>query len=90
MNVVSRSGRGAERGDVFERLGGPWQMIDTMRSGYPADMMRAADSPGMGTMENMANDALDHMKQFARENPTTFAFYALGIGFILGWKLKPW
>jgi len=65
-------------------------MIDTMRSGYPADMMRAADSPGMGTVENMANEALDRMKQFAREKPTTFALYALGIGFVLGWKLKPW
>jgi len=65
-------------------------MIDTMRSGFPADMARAADSPEMGTMESMANDALDRMKQFARDNPTTFAFYALGIGFVLGWKLKPW
>lgn len=65
-------------------------MIDTMRSGYPADMTRAAASPSMGTVENMANDALDRMKQFAREKPTTFAFYALGIGFVLGWKLKPW
>jgi len=67
-------------------------MIDTMRSGFPADMTRAADSPGIGigTVENMANDVLDRMKQFAREKPTTFAFYALGIGFVLGWKLKPW
>ena len=53
-------------------------------------MMRAADSPGMGAVENMANDALDRMRQFAREKPTTFALYALGIGFVLGWKLKPW
>jgi len=44
----------------------------------------------MGAVEHMANDAFDQMKQFAREKPTTFAFYALGIGFVLGWKLKPW
>lgn len=65
-------------------------MIDTMRSGYPADMARAAESPGMGTLESVANDAVDRLKEFAREKPTTFAFWALGIGFVLGWKLKPW
>jgi len=65
-------------------------MIDTMRSGFPADMTRAADAPAMGSVEHMANDALDRMKEFAREQPMTFAFYALGIGFVLGWKLKPW
>jgi len=65
-------------------------MIDTMRSGFPADMKRAAESPDMGAVESMANEAVDRMKQFAREQPTTFALYALAIGFILGWKLKPW
>ncbi len=38
----------------------------------------------------MANDALDRLKDYARENPIAFALWALGIGFVLGWKLKPW
>ena len=65
-------------------------MIDTLRSDFPADMTRAASSPEMGTMEGMANDALDWIKDYARENPTSFALWAMGIGFVLGWKLKPW
>jgi len=65
-------------------------MIDTSRTEYPVDMTRAADFPAMGTLENMANDALDNLKDYAREHPTSFALWAVGIGFILGWKLKPW
>ena len=65
-------------------------MIDTMRSEWPTDMTRAAEFPDVGTLESMANDALGHLKEYAREHPTSFALWALGIGFVLGWKLKPW
>jgi hypothetical protein len=65
-------------------------MIDTLRSDFPADMTRAADSPGAGTLEGMANDAMDYLRDYARENPMTVALWALGIGFVLGWKLRPW
>ncbi|MHC5539717.1 hypothetical protein ACYOEI_15980 [Singulisphaera rosea] len=65
-------------------------MIDTLRTDFPADMTRAADFPAAGTWETMANDAVDRLKDYARENPTSFALWALGVGFVLGWKLKPW
>jgi len=65
-------------------------MIDTLRTEFPADMTRAADFPQMGTMEGMADDALDRLKDYAREHPMSFGLWALGIGFVLGWKLKPW
>jgi hypothetical protein len=65
-------------------------MIDTLRSNFPADMTRAAESPDLGTLEGMASDAMDRLRDYARENPMTFALWALGIGFVLGWKLKPW
>jgi tetrahydromethanopterin S-methyltransferase subunit F len=65
-------------------------MIDTSRSAFPADMVRAAAHPEMGTVEDMANDVVDWVKDYARENPIAFGFCALGIGFVLGWKLKPW
>jgi len=65
-------------------------MIDTYRTEFPADMARAAECPEMGTFENMASDAVDRLKDYAREHPTSFALWALGIGFVLGWKLKPW
>jgi hypothetical protein len=65
-------------------------MIDTLRSNYPRDMTRAAADPAMGTLESMANDVLDCLKDYAREHPAAFGLGALGVGFILGWKLKPW
>jgi len=65
-------------------------MTGTSRTAFPPDMARAAGSPGMETLEEMANDAMDWIKDYAREKPTSFALWALGIGFVLGWKLKPW
>jgi len=65
-------------------------MISTMTRDFPSDMTRASEFPEMSNLENMAQDALECMKDYARENPATFALCALGIGFVLGWKLKPW
>jgi tetrahydromethanopterin S-methyltransferase subunit F len=65
-------------------------MVDTARAKYPPDMIRVADFPDMGSLENMANDVVDRVKHYAREQPITFGLWALGIGFVLGWKLKPW
>lgn len=33
---------------------------------------------------------VDHMKQYVRENPTNAALWCFGVGFVLGWRLKPW
>jgi hypothetical protein len=35
-------------------------------------------------------DFLQYVKDYAREKPDVAAFWCLGIGFILGWKMKPW
>ena len=51
-------------------------MIDTLRSDYPRDMTRAADDPSLGTLESMANDVLDHLKDYAREHPMAFGLCA--------------
>jgi hypothetical protein len=32
----------------------------------------------------------DLIEEYARNKPLTFGLWALGIGFVLGWKLKPW
>ena len=29
-------------------------------------------------------------REYARQRPEVVAMWAFGIGFILGWKLKPW
>lgn len=35
-------------------------------------------------------DLVDYFRDYAREKPGTMALWCLGIGFVLGWKLKPW
>jgi hypothetical protein len=34
--------------------------------------------------------AMESMEDYARNEPWAFAAWAFGIGFVLGWKLKPW
>lgn len=50
------------------------------------------EKPSDAACEAAAADRglLDHLKEYAREKPEVAALWCLGIGFILGWKLKPW
>jgi len=38
----------------------------------------------------IGRDMVEYVREYVRENPETAALYCLGIGFILGWKLKIW
>jgi hypothetical protein len=38
----------------------------------------------------LGRDMLDYLREYAREKPEVAALWCLGIGFVLGWKLKPW
>ena len=35
-------------------------------------------------------DVVEFARQYAREKPGVVAMWCLGVGFVLGWKLKPW
>ncbi len=39
---------------------------------------------------NPYEDAIDYLERYARQNPAAVAMWCFGLGFILGWKLKPW
>ncbi len=65
-------------------------MVDTARTVFPADMTEAAPSPRAASLEGYATEAVDRLKQYARDEPVSFALWAFGIGFVVGWKLKPW
>jgi hypothetical protein len=39
---------------------------------------------------NLVDDCAAYFRKYARERPQTMALACLGVGFILGWKLKPW
>jgi hypothetical protein len=35
-------------------------------------------------------DLVEYLKDYAREKPEVAMLWCFGIGFVLGWKLKPW
>jgi hypothetical protein len=50
-------------------------------SGYTTPMSHDSQS-----QQNL----VEHLTQFCKENPGTAAAWCFGIGFVLGWRLKPW
>jgi len=39
---------------------------------------------------DMGQDLVEYLKEYAREKPEVAALWCFGLGFIVGWKLKPW
>lgn len=37
-----------------------------------------------------ADDIVDYLKTYARQKPEVAALWCFGVGFVVGWKLKPW
>jgi hypothetical protein len=63
------------------------------RSAIPAGSYMGSTTPTPGTVQPQT-DPLDQLlcsaRCYIRENPESAALWCLGIGFVLGWKLKPW
>jgi ElaB/YqjD/DUF883 family membrane-anchored ribosome-binding protein len=43
-----------------------------------------------GPIEQTTKSALEHFQEYGRERPGIVALWCVGIGFVLGWKLKLW
>ncbi len=65
-------------------------MVATSRIQFPDDMTQAVRADDLSVLETFAADSLERIKDYARDEPVKFALWTFGIGFILGWKLKPW
>jgi hypothetical protein len=48
----------------------------TLTAGHPDEM-------------KIVDDFIQYFKKYAKERPDTLALACLGLGFVLGWKLKP-
>ena len=46
--------------------------------------------PCCETQLHVLNDLQCYTKQYIQKQPETAALICLGIGFVPGWKLKPW
>ena len=58
-------------------------------SSYPADADAISGERGV-YQHSPTDDLIEYLKDYARERPEIAAMWCFGIGFILGWKLKPW
>lgn len=50
----------------------------------------STSSLGDGQSLDVCDNAATFFREYARERPEVVALWAFGIGFVLGWKLKPW
>jgi hypothetical protein len=41
-------------------------------------------------LHDLAEYSVLSFREYAKSNPETIALWCVGIGFVLGWKLKPW
>ncbi len=51
---------------------------------------RTADEPEMAELKDIADAAMCGFRQYAKARPEVVALWCVGIGFVLGWKLRPW
>lgn len=47
-------------------------------------------SSSQGAVQQPLEDLVTYLRNYARQEPEVAACVCLGVGFILGWKLKPW
>ena len=69
------------------------QENDEMSTAYewPQDMAQASHS-GIeeNWMESTIRSMTESVEDYAHREPLKFAAWVFGIGFVLGWKMKPW
>jgi len=47
-------------------------------------------SSGNETEMKPGQDLAQYLRDYAHKQPEMAALWCLGVGFVLGWKLKPW
>lgn len=50
---------------------------------------RLADQPEIADLKDVAEAAMCGFRQYAKSRPEVIALWCVGIGFVLGWKLRP-
>jgi hypothetical protein len=57
---------------------------------YPNEIHLTATAQPVTWAESTLRSVVDSLEDYARARPLSFAMWTFGIGFALGWKLKPW
>lgn len=57
---------------------------------YPEDMRAACGMETSNWAQSTIDSVVTSLEDYARAKPLSFAVWTFGIGFVLGWRLKPW
>ncbi|MBX3436928.1 MAG: hypothetical protein KF861_05525 [Planctomycetaceae bacterium] len=62
-----------------------------MNKTFNSSMTQTGSGPVRGQDEiQPSQDLVEYLKEYARAKPDVAALWCFGIGFVIGWKLKPW
>ena len=61
--------------------------VNTAESVHPQSQPQAQHVEDISVV---ATQVKETFKEYARERPDVVALWCVGIGFVLGWKMKPW
>ena len=57
---------------------------------YPNGTAAESAQDKAAVAKQSIEDMLGQLRNYAREKPDVAMLWCFGIGFVLGWKLKPW
>ncbi len=62
------------------------------QTGYGRNLAEEAQQWGQSGNQEMRvlEDLGAYLKRYAQERPEVVAYACFGVGFLLGWKLRPW
>ena len=63
---------------------------ENLRSSEQDPRHAPATHSGAADPMKLSDDLWDYFQAYARAKPEVVAMWSFGIGFVLGWKLKPW
>ena len=65
--------------------------VEAVGEGHSSSEWGRPYGGGVGGQELSPGEAaLEFLRDYSRERPEVVAMWAFGLGFLLGWKLKPW
>jgi len=61
-----------------------------VQASRPAQQSATLSAQSANRTDSEPRDLIAHLTEYAEENPSTAALWCFAVGFIVGWKLKPW
>jgi hypothetical protein len=62
----------------------------TSHSPQIESLRRESTSGQCATSPAIKEDVVEYLTDYAKQNPKQAALFCVAVGFVLGWKLKPW